>query len=317
MHEMDTGLIIGQDYGSIKNYTSKVEENSKPFGLMTYTALTNENGDLPGLVSPIDYGSGTEWAVGLSDRYPGSSIQLGLWIVNVVSEISSGKYDSQIDSLISTVSESDSDYYIRIGYEFDSPENNYETENYKAAFKYIVTRFRAAHVTNAAFVWHSSGFKPRDKLTIDDWFPGATFVDWCGVSLFQQPYDCQSADVCRMEYPSKFAEFCIKNSLPLMIAESAPFGGIVEDNLEAEKKASKDGNKAGFRGSSWSRWFTPVLAFIEKYDVRIWSYINCDWDAQPMWAKLHSPGELWGDTRIEGTTRPAYHVPYTVFSNVT
>jgi len=289
-----TGLIIGQDYGSILNYTSKVVENSKPFGLMTYTALRNENGDLPGLESPIDYGSGTEWAVGLSNRYPGSAIQLGLWIVNVVEQISSGDLDAQIDLLISTVNASDSDYYIRIGYEFDSESNNYDTEAYKAAFKYIVSRFRAARVENAVFVWHASGFKPRNKLSVQAWFPGATFVDWCGVSLFQQPYDCQSADVCRMEYPSQFAEFCGKNGIPLMIAESAPFGGIVNE-LEVPRAS----NEAGFKGSSWSKWFTPVLAFIEKYDVRIWSYINCNWDSQPMWAKEHSRGESWGDTRIE------------------
>jgi hypothetical protein len=46
-----------------------------------------------------------------------------------------------------------------------------------------------------------------------------------------------------------------------------------------------------------------VLAYINRHDVRIWCYINCNWDAQPMWQLNHAPGVYWGDTRIEGKTR--------------
>ena len=57
-----------------------------------------------------------------------------------------------------------------------------------------------------------------------------------------------------------------------MIAESTPFGGIIEEG------ASNLGpNRAGFYGSSWTRWFLPVLTFIEKHDIRMWCYINCNW----------------------------------------
>jgi len=35
-------------------------------------------------------------------------------------------------------------------------------------------------------------------------------------------------------------------------------------------------------GGAW-QWFGPVLSFINRHDVRLWSYINCDWDAFPMW----------------------------------
>jgi hypothetical protein len=38
-----------------------------------------------------------------------------------------------------------------------------------------------------------------------------------------------------------------------------------------------------------------------RHDVRIWSYINCNWDAQPMWQLKHANGVSWGDSRIEGT----------------
>ena len=56
------GLIIGQDYWSIRNYTSFYHsENPNPFGLAAYTALDGINGRLTGLWSPINYGSGIEW----------------------------------------------------------------------------------------------------------------------------------------------------------------------------------------------------------------------------------------------------------------
>jgi hypothetical protein len=43
----------------------------------------------------------------------------------------------------------------------------------------------------------------------------------------------------------------------------------------------------------WIRWFDKVLNLIETYDIDMWSYINCDWDSQPMW---HEKG--FGDTRL-------------------
>ncbi len=33
----------------------------------------------------------------------------------------------------------------------------------------------------------------------------------------------------------------------------------------------------------WERWYKRVLDLIIEYDIDMWSYINCDWDSQPMW----------------------------------
>ena len=43
----------------------------------------------------------------------------------------------------------------------------------------------------------------------------------------------------------------------------------------------------------WERWFGRVISLIETYDIDMWSYINCDWDSQPMWK-----GVGFGDTRL-------------------
>ena len=44
---------------------------------------------------------------------------------------------------------------MRVGYEFDSSENNYKVNSYVAAFRHIVETFRDMKVDNVAFVWHS------------------------------------------------------------------------------------------------------------------------------------------------------------------
>ena len=284
-----TALVIGQDYGSIVNYTKGGFGHAKPFGAMTYISLRT----FAGLAEPTDYGSGIQWAGGLSEHYPGSSIQVGLWLVGDTKKVITGVYDESIVKLVNYMGSTSELYYLRIGYEFDSVLNNYPVDRYKKAFRYIVNSFRAANVSNVAFVWHASGFQPRDGYNHMSWFPGAEYVDWCGVSLFQQPYDAEL-----MQYADDFAILCKSHNLPLMIAESTPFGGILDE--ATARKDPEATNRAGFADSTWSRWFVPVLKYIQRHDVRMWSYINCDWDAQPMWAKLHAPGVYWGDSRVQG-----------------
>jgi hypothetical protein len=78
-----TAVMIGQDYNSISNYTRAFTTlHPYPFGLMSYTTVKNEHGILTGLQNPIDYGAGVEWMKGLVAKYPSSSIQLGLYLVN-------------------------------------------------------------------------------------------------------------------------------------------------------------------------------------------------------------------------------------------
>jgi hypothetical protein len=287
-----TAIVVGQDYYSILNYTSTFGEN--PFGVMSYTALRSTTGNLAGLAKPVDYGSGIEWAQGLVKKYNSSSLQLGLWLVGQVEDVAEGLLNREITRLGTYLSSiAPTPVYLRIGYEFDSEENSYDVDSYIEAFQTIVNSFRAMGVTNVAFVWHSSGQAPRDGLQSSAWYPGDAFVDWCGVSIFLQPYDCQIADKCPMPFADDLATFCKARGKPVMVAESTPYGGIVQSSGDQS-------NEAGYKGASWSRWFVPVLAFINKHDVRMWCYINCNWDSLPMWQIKHAPGEMWGDSRIEG-----------------
>ena len=73
---------------------------------------------------------------------------------------------------------------------------------------------------------------------------------------------------------------------PTMIAESTPFGGIHLDSTPNVTEIIK-------RGNPWDRWFDKVITLIEKHDISMWSYINCDWTSQPMWRDTG-----FGDTRL-------------------
>ena len=293
------GIIIGQDYQSILNYTSHFRsEHKNPFGLMGYTTLSGNDGELTGLIDPIDYGSGIEWVDGLRREFPRSSMNLGLYLVDQLDSVIEGRLDSSLDRFVEYIKQNSSctDFYVRVGYEFDNPSNHYSPHLYIKAFQYIVQRFRAATVRNVLFVWHSMGEATKE----DDfaaWFPGTNYVDICGVSIFQQPYRSLARDGYKMPTLESFAKYCQNYKIPLMIAESTPFGGMV--TREQERKNASVVNRAGFRGNTWDYWFRPVISFIHSYDVRIWSYINCNWDTLPMWQLNHAPGIYWGDSRIE------------------
>lgn len=296
-----TAVVIGQDLGSEQNYTAAVGAHAHPFGLMSYISLRiGPDGEIEGLESPTDYGSGVEWVLGILDHYQLSALQLGLWLIDSFDKLPTHEFDRNLAQLGKFIASTGRPFYIRIGYEFESVANHYPPDQYVAAFRYVVDYFRSSKVTNVHYVWHAAGFAVRDGLSYDAWYPGRDYVDWCGVSLFQQPYHCgQQIDCPTMLHADEFATYCKERGIPMMIAESAPFGGIVEPTEDSITAGNKT-NEAGFVGASWSEWFEPVLAYIDRHDVRLWSYINCNWDAQQMWQEQHAPGEQWGDTRIEG-----------------
>jgi hypothetical protein len=287
-------MAIGQDLDSILRYAHSVD--ASPHGVMSYASLLNLANTSTALEKGIDYGSGTQWALELLNNFPESFLQLGLWMVGMCGDIAAGRMDDDVDALASFIGSLESNVFLRIGYEFDSSQNNYDTVEYVAAFRHIVNRFRHLHIDNVAFVWHASGFIPRDGLTIHEWFPGEEYVDWCGISFFQQPYSCEVSVQCDMKYAAAVAKFCKakKHGIPLMIAESAPFGGIID-----EFYSNLGPNRAGFSGSSWNAWFVPVMEFIEMHDVKMWSYISCNWDSQEQWQRERAPGVHWGDSRVQ------------------
>ena len=155
--EGKTGLILGQDFFSITNYTAALGPPAVPFGVMSYTALRGgKAGGLRGLRSPVNYGSGVQWAAGLLDRYNTSSLQLGLWLVGACEDVASDLLAHEVHQLgVFLASLAPAAVYLRVGYEFDNPDNAYDPPTYAAAFRVVAKGVRAAGATNVVFVWHS------------------------------------------------------------------------------------------------------------------------------------------------------------------
>lgn len=255
-----TVLFIGQDQDTINEYVKATGQI--PTGVMIYTSVQEAHG----LSQPIDYGSGIMHAQALIEKYPGASVQMGLYMVGALDDILSGVYDFNIDKIGEWIKNSNRLVYVRVGYEFDLPQNRYEPEPYKKAYRYIVDRWRSKDV-KASYVWHSYGYLNADKPMMA-WYPGDDYVDWFGISFFNAFND---GNVKWMVNKAK------AHNKPVMLAESSPFG-----------------NSTTIGERSWTMWFKGFFETIEKYDIGAACYINSNWETMPMWQ-----GQGWKDSRVQ------------------
>lgn len=253
-------FMIGQDKDTIDQYSTQVDV---PAGVMLYTSIQ----ELDGILSAVDRGAGTQDGGYLLKEYPESVVQIGLYMVGALEGVITGDYDDNIKALGEWIIKADRPIFLRIGYEFDLPENHYDPHTYAKAYRYIVDKFKQMNITNVAYVWHSHGYLYPDK-PIMEWYPGDDYVDWVAVSFFS-PYNNGNLRI--------ISKIAAEHSKPLMIAEATPYG-----------MSTNDGEKV------WNRWYKRFFDFIEQNDVKIVCYINAYWDSQPMWS---SKG--WGDARIQ------------------
>lgn len=253
-----TLLFAGQnnsDSDEFVKITKKI-----PAGFMFYTALS----DLSGLDNEADFGSGLTSGNYLVKKYPGAALQIGLYLVNSLDSVVDGSLDGNIEKLAKWIKTAKAPVFLRIGYEFDYPENGYEPEKYVAAFRYIVEKMDSLNVINAAYVWHSyASMNPRG---IEAWYPGNDYVDWVAVSFFANPQWVPML---------KFAQ---RHSKPVMIAESAPMLG---HDLKEE-------NKIG--------WYNKLFRFVDMQNIKALCYINCNWDIQPQFRDWN-----WGNSKINAS----------------
>ena len=325
---------------------------------MVYTDIQT----LRGLNKPIDYGSGIEYATGLIENFGGTGgsssskspqqekqtfgLQVGLWLNGTqgCNDILDGTLDSNIEQMFQYFIVAVPDHvkiFLRVGYEFDNPYFGYSDSptSYKNAYRYLVNhciqKYDTSFTTESssicrhkiAFVWHSWA-APRTISNINEFYPGDTYVDWIGISIFQQFYPWANDNDDgegggdnefsggSMKYVEEILEYAyaIKKK-PIMIAESTPFGGIylqdvnstilakygLSSNMTIATTATDNiivNNNTTYNPDDgqidiWSLWFQPILDIIDKYDIGMWSYIDCNWNEQPMW---HNIG--FGDTRL-------------------
>jgi hypothetical protein len=259
-----TLIFIGQDEATIQSYIRATGHT--PDGFMTYTSIQN----MDGLSEPVDFGAGTNHAQYLADNFPEAAFQIGLYMVDTLEGVVSGQYDHQIQKLADWLKHLHHRVYLRIGYEFDLPDNHYAPALYQQAFRYIVDHLRAEGVDNVAYVWHSYGYITPGQPMMD-WYPGDEYVDFFAVSFFK------AFNSANMNFVLKRAQ---EHQKPFMIAEATPQG-----------YTTSDGEKV------WSMWYKPFFQFIDDHDVPIVSYIDANWDSQPMWQ-----GKGWGDARVQANS---------------
>lgn len=140
--------------------------------------------------------------------------------VGILDAIGQGEYDQEIKHLAEfLVSFSPRRMFIRVGYECDGNHNHHDPTSYKVApfpginflshissspfspfvstnfqkqvaFRRVVS-FLRQWAPNAEIVWHSWA-RPQSEnflgLPASAWWPGDKFVDWIGISLFDQVY---------------------------------------------------------------------------------------------------------------------------------
>jgi hypothetical protein len=266
-----TVLTVGQYKDSIDGYVAGTGDS--PGGTMVYTTVA---APLLGLVVPYaNVGDGTQDMQHYLATYPNATVNVGLYLVDQLDNINQGLLDTNIDLLADILKDADRPVYLRIGYEFDGPWNHYEPGPFVAAWKRIVDRFRARAVSNVSFVWHSatSLYGRHGGHPISAWYPGECYVDVAGVSIFDQPYQGTAG----WALVDELADFGHLHGHPVMISESTPIGRYTP---------------TADAGALWDEWYAPVLDFITRQDVRIFSYINANWEGYGNW-----PG--WGDSRVE------------------
>ena len=82
--------------------------------------------------------------------------------------------------------------------EFDNPFFGYSDnpEAYAQSFRHIVNFLRRTlseqSYLKTKFVWHSWAAPKSDGVSLKDFYPGDDYVDWVGISVFQQVFPWSS-----------------------------------------------------------------------------------------------------------------------------
>ncbi len=281
-------LFVGQDTATIDAYRSTVAE---PTGIVSYTSLAG----LEGLHTASDTGGGAMYLDQLTAAYPGAPIALGLYLVGELESVNSGALDAQIASLGATLAGYGVTVLVRVGYEFDATWSHYEPSAYQQAFARVRTGLRAAGATNAELVWQAAAScgQSYENQAPEAWYPGDDAVDWIACSYFAQGA-CQFSPVKAMLHLAR------EHGKPFFIAESAPQGydlGRGTFSPDGSALAPKTGAEI------YDEWYAPYFELVAQNSdvIRAVSYIDANWDAQPMWGPPYQNG-YFGDSRVQANT---------------
>ena len=276
-----TIIVVGQDRDEMDAYEA-LSDIPDPAGYMIYTGTV----DAAGMTSPSDKGGGMQDLQHWINNKPNSICQLAIDMTDYDQhqdgqdeevKVADGLRDENIRTMAQAVKDAGKPVFLRIGYEPDGNHNHYfEPSEYVMAYRRVHRIFREEGVNNVAFVWNVIGIQPAWGWDIEAWYPGDDYVDWVGVSWFGWP--SASEEAAAVQYRQEAADFAKRKNKPLMIGECA--GRAYYPMTDS---------------SNWDNFFQKVFDFIALNDVKMLSYINQDWNQQPVF----SDPTIWGDTRIQ------------------
>ncbi|WP_158968382.1 glycosyl hydrolase [Paraglaciecola sp. L3A3] len=256
-----------------------IAELGTPAGITTYLGLSYDCASgLPGVNSETSWGAGpinmSEYV--LSHQFDQAIIHLSLDMASNNSEfdVAAGHKDACIDEIANFIrTHNDHFFLVRIGYEFDGQHNTYDAKAFKQAFRRIVDKFTELELTNFNTVMTSITMDSTNQSWQDYW-PGDEYVHWVGYSYFGGKVTSSATTLT----------FSRAKNKPVFIAETAPRGAMLDQLTEIESEAL------------WNSYFSRLFKHIEQNGdvIKALSYINTDWDSQPLWA-----GQGWGNSRLQ------------------
>lgn len=280
-------VFIGQDNKSLGGQDrwrdGYVDHVGMPAGITHYVYFsegkTNNFGYTFDVGSVDGLNTSTRWGAGpmclrcylTSPRFSQSLVHLSISMeLDEEGSVANGDYDHLIKELADFMKEfNQHTFYLRIGYEFDGSWNHYRPDDFVKAWRRIVDTLRAQHITNFATVLGASRFH-IERSVWESYWPGDDYVDWLGYSYWHNE-----------TRPPVVFDIAREKGLPVFAAEVTPRGFWL-DQVNGEL--------------IWIDWFQLFFDHIEanKDVVRAISFINADWDNDPMWK-----GRGWGDSRIQ------------------
>ena len=97
--------------------------------------------------------------------------------------IADGKYDAYLNKWATDAKKYGLPFYLRWGHEMNDPyrypwgQQNNTPEDYIAAWRHVINRFKAVGATNAVWIW-----SPHPAYTYTEFYPGHEFVNWIGIT---------------------------------------------------------------------------------------------------------------------------------------
>ena len=180
------------DRGTSPYYNSKNEKkNGVLFGLCSNGATRSE---LKNESMVIVYQELGQKLVAYNTSIVKKASEAGIAVefaLNCPKEGSDIRNIKNMNSYLSEISDMFSKYsnvpiYLRFAAEFDVWSTPSTPDEFKEAFRYVANYFRSRN-SNVAIVW-SPNQVSNWEVEIDDYYPGDSYVDWVGISLYAQKY---------------------------------------------------------------------------------------------------------------------------------